>query len=625
MSLTVVVPFRNGHDTIAQTVSSVPENIRVIIVDDCSDTAPAVKRPNTFVAKMPRRGYFTGAVNTGIKLAGDDDVLVLNQDVQLKGTAWLELLAYGQATHGLIGERIAGNHPAWPNGYIHGTFMFIRRDVVNRIGYLNDVDYPLWGSTCEYQLRACRAGFKVLPCREVPGFTHDTRTNRRPFGESITAALQQEPDKKEWFIRTPPLLTIVVPCYNYGRYLADCLASLLGGTASLGKMQPQTLQSFEVIIVDDASTDDTREIAGALADSWKGVHYTRLAHNVGTASCINAGVAQAHGKYITVLSADDMREADSLERLYRTCVANPHKVAYDDVMLVRDGKRAQRWAMANYNFELLAKRNFMHAGIMFPKIAWEEVGGYPARMARGREDWAFNVALGLHNWFGVHVEAPGYLYRREGQNRSLNNGNSHPALGESANMESVGWRAYFKQQLMELFPNLYDEKGNVVMCGGVGGCGGSGGARSTPRSGAKAAYKVPELPGAKDGFELLQYLGPETGPMSFRGSVTGTRYEYSAGRVGFVDRRDVAGFLQLFKNRQQLFKVVVRPVAPEAKLAPKIEMTTVATVTNPPLAQPGAPTPEMVPAAQIETTTVTVAAVKKTAAKKKGKKTDASV
>ena len=62
------------------------------------------------------------------------------------------------------------------------------------------------------------------------------------------------------------------------------------------------------------------------------------------------------------------------------------------------------------------ERNMMHMGIMFEKQAWQEVGGYREQMKHGREDWAFNVALGERGYCGVKLGRSGYLYRRHGHN-----------------------------------------------------------------------------------------------------------------------------------------------------------------------------------------------------------------
>lgn len=423
--LSVVIPFYNGHDTIQRLLSTIPEEIfSVVIIDDCSDTPLNaeyfLREYSAEVYRLDKKGYFTGAVNRGIQET-QTDVLVLNQDTWFENRNWLSLLESHRRHFGMIGERIRGTHPAFGDlGYIHGTFMFLRRDAIEAVGLLNQADYPLWGSTAEYQWRVARKNFSVLPLKEIPGFRHERPTTER-FGSSIKDLLEKEPERKSLLVRTPPLLSVVMPCYNYGHYVADAVNSLIGGPTSLGQMPGQTLQSFEIVIVDDASTDASPEYIKEIADLSKGIRAYRLNQNVGTARALNYGINKAVGQYITFLSADDMREPESLENLVRVCEQNPHSFAYDDVWLFNRHQKIKKWPMEEYDFDKLIWKNQIHAGIVYPKSAWEEVGGYPPEMHNGREDWAFNVALGVHGWCGKHVKQYGYLYRREGQNRTERN------------------------------------------------------------------------------------------------------------------------------------------------------------------------------------------------------------
>jgi GT2 family glycosyltransferase len=225
MKLTVIVPFFNGYETIGRLLESLPKELPVILVDDHSDVPfewTGAGKPDLTIIRPYEKGYFSGAVNVGL-VNSQTDVLILNQDSYLLGDEWLNLIAEKRGEYGLIGERIRGQHPYWPHGYIHGTFMFIRRDVISKVGLLNQVDYPLWGSTCEYQLRACRKGFRALPLAQIPGFTHQRRGK---FGSSIETILEREPDKKALFTDVPPKISVVTACYNHGRYLPDLVASL---------------------------------------------------------------------------------------------------------------------------------------------------------------------------------------------------------------------------------------------------------------------------------------------------------------------------------------------------------------------------------------------------------------
>ncbi|KKL14951.1 hypothetical protein LCGC14_2510470, partial [marine sediment metagenome] len=188
---------------------------------------------------------------------------------------------------------------------------------------------------------------------------------------------------------------------------------------------------------------------------WTGVKYVRTASNSGTSVACNLAISSSYAKYIARIDADDMRESGSLEAMLEVQLKNPHSFVYDDVQLFTPRGNAKEWKMQDYDFDRLINKNFIPAGIMFPKEAWEEVGGYSKEMRHGRDDWAFNVALGVKGWCGIHLDRVGYLYRRHGENRTLSN--TTPAN-----------RAEFKRKIMSLYPEAYQEKRPMGCCGAIG-------------------------------------------------------------------------------------------------------------------------------------------------------------
>lgn len=557
-NLTVIVPYRNGQATIERLLASLPAGLPVIVVDDQSSTPYQTRRANVKVLRPERRGYFAGAVNAGM-MACSTDALIINQDVWFEGEGWQNVITEARG-YGIAGDGVFG-HPAWPGGYVQGTFMYISRAVIEAVGGMNEIDYPLWGATAEYQARVCRAGFRALPLADIPGMRHERR-RERSYGAAITAALQDEPDKKGLFIRTPPAVSVIVPCYNYGRYLPDLIASLIGGKSCLGQMAGQTFQSFEVVIVDDASTDgETPEIIAGLADAAKGIRAVYLPRNQGTAAANNAGIRASYGQAITILGADDMMESDRLEKMYRAWVMYPDRVIYDDIQLVVGTRRAGVMQMREYDFEECLYRNQMHAGIMFGRAAWVDVGGYPEAMRYGREDWAFNIALGIKGYCGMRVPGTGYLYRKgDGHNRT------ERTRGEV-------WRARFLEQMQELYPQIY-AGGRPIMC-----CGARKAKGVTMQVQQNRNQKsVAGLPGAA-GLITIEYLGGNVGTMSYYGAVTGTRYEAGKKRsVIWIDERDATtgdmrkpGMLEIREGGQYTFRLYSYPEAEPVKATAETE------------------------------------------------------
>lgn len=576
MELTVVIPYWNGGTSLRRLLDSLPVEMPVIVVDDQSDEplVDMVERPvwrhyggrPITIVRLESRGYFSGAVNRGMGEA-EGDILVLNQDLWMEGTEWLLRLEELASEYDMIGDGVMG-HPAWPNGYVQGTFMYMSRRAIERVGPLNMRDYPLWGATAEWQARLCRAGMKAYPSEEFRAhFGHKDRPKGSRYGEAITEALAREPEERRRFIRTPPMVSVIVPCYNYGRYLKDCVRSLVGGKTSIGEEPGQTFQGFEIIIVDDASTDDSEEYGRGLADLWKGIRYYRLRENTGTPNVLNFGISRAYGEYVTIISADDMAEPWHLESLLRVCQANPHRVAYGDLRILGAEGRGKRYRLPRYNFDSLIHKNCMSAGIMYPKKAWEEVGGYSPLMVHGREDWAMNIALGIKGYCGIHVGGkPGYIIRRQKQNRSLRTA-------------TRDWYGYFRSQLISLYPKIYG--GDRPM-----GCCGRGSTKTEgrrPTGGSIAMRTAVTNPGAR-GMSLIEDTNPSAVPRPIWGPVTGTRY-YIGGRRNpiLVDNRDLQtdnsrqpGFLEIWEGGRR--KYVLASPANLGSPPPKKEVSEAPTV-----------------------------------------------
>lgn len=99
-----------------------------------------------------------------------------------------------------------------------------------------------------------------------------------------------------------PEVSIVITCYNYGHFVAACLDSVFA----------QTFADFEIILVDDGSTDDTEaRVRPYLSDSR--LRYIRQ-ENGGQANAKNRGIRESRGRFVAFLDADDQWEPDKLQR-----------------------------------------------------------------------------------------------------------------------------------------------------------------------------------------------------------------------------------------------------------------------------------------------------------------------
>ena len=99
-----------------------------------------------------------------------------------------------------------------------------------------------------------------------------------------------------------PQVSVIITCYNYGRFLPDAVNSAL----SQEHVEP------EIIVVDDASTDDSANVAERLARNDPRVAVIRHDRNTGQVEAFNEGLAAASGEFIVRLDADDLLTPGSL-------------------------------------------------------------------------------------------------------------------------------------------------------------------------------------------------------------------------------------------------------------------------------------------------------------------------
>lgn len=104
-----------------------------------------------------------------------------------------------------------------------------------------------------------------------------------------------------------PRITVVVPCFNHGRYLKESVDSLLA----------QTYKNIEIIVVNDGSSDNTREVATTLAEANPSVKFIDFTENKGKWHCLNTAIEQSTGLIITCQDADDIALPQRIERQFR--------------------------------------------------------------------------------------------------------------------------------------------------------------------------------------------------------------------------------------------------------------------------------------------------------------------
>lgn len=124
-----------------------------------------------------------------------------------------------------------------------------------------------------------------------------------------------------------PKVSIIVPAYNVEKYLEKCISSLV----------KQTLQEIEIIIVNDGSTDRTKQIAEELAKHDKRIKFISQANKLQGAAR-NAGTNISTGEYLGFVDADDWVDLDYYEKLYLAAKKYNSDIALANYIRIGNGK-----------------------------------------------------------------------------------------------------------------------------------------------------------------------------------------------------------------------------------------------------------------------------------------------
>lgn len=199
-----------------------------------------------------------------------------------------------------------------------------------------------------------------------------------------------------------PKVSVIIPCYNYGQYLDEAVDSVMA----------QTFQDFEIIIVNDGSTDDFTKNLLATYNKPK----TRVLNqaNKGLGAARNSGIRASFGEYIVCLDADDYLHPEFLSKTIPILDAD-HDRQYGFVMpwVQLFGDMNFVWKTAEYDPYLVCMRNGMHPAAPFRRECWVAAGGYDEHMSTcGYEDWDYWVSIAALGYKWVTLKKPLIYYRK---------------------------------------------------------------------------------------------------------------------------------------------------------------------------------------------------------------------
>lgn len=111
------------------------------------------------------------------------------------------------------------------------------------------------------------------------------------------------------------LVSVIIPVYNSEKYIEECLNCVMG----------QTYGEFEIVVVNDGSTDSSEKIINALKEKDNRIKYVKQ-ENAGAGEARNTGIQNASGKYVIFLDSDDKIKEDYIEKLVNEIVTKQQDI-----------------------------------------------------------------------------------------------------------------------------------------------------------------------------------------------------------------------------------------------------------------------------------------------------------
>ena len=224
--------------------------------------------------------------------------------------------------------------------------------------------------------------------------------------------------------------SIVISTYNQAEFIEDTIESILF----------QTDNNFEVILVNNSSTDNTMDVVSRYKKENFTIYENRYC---GLSESRNFGASKAAGEWLLFIDGDDKIAPTFLEKTVATLKNNPSiGFAYTDTQHFHDSNGS--WNHPEYNFDNLLQQNFVSSCSLIRRSAFEESGGYSKKNWGYFEDWQKWIHLGSLGWHGKHIPEKLFYYRIH--KKSAMQSNRNAAFGQ-----------VYKSFIISQFPSLYPE------------------------------------------------------------------------------------------------------------------------------------------------------------------------
>lgn len=240
-----------------------------------------------------------------------------------------------------------------------------------------------------------------------------------------------------------PRVSIIVPVFNAGTDLERAISSTVA----------QTYRDFEVVVVDDGSTDAATLATLSAVARRPGVTVHRT-ENRGPSAARNTAIARSRGAYILPLDADDYLAPTYLARTVPLLDEDTKLgVAYTWIGLT--GQHTGTWKTGDLTVAALLVRCTLHVTALYRREVWADVGGYDPRFVDTAEDWDFWLAAVGRGWTGRCVPEVLAYYQRSDRSRERK-ARAPGVAGRVMRTLVTKHRALYEAHLEDALAGLYE-------------------------------------------------------------------------------------------------------------------------------------------------------------------------
>ncbi|WP_432222939.1 glycosyltransferase family 2 protein [Flavobacterium sp. TMP13] len=207
-----------------------------------------------------------------------------------------------------------------------------------------------------------------------------------------------------------PTVSLIIPCYNNEKYIKKTLTSV----------KEQTYSSWECIIINDGSTDNSEETILNYIEGDPRFTY-KYQENQGVCTARNSAIKNfSKGKYILCLDGDDLISKNFIDETVEILESNTNVIiATSKIQFF--GRSRGNFKVASYDMATLLAENQLVITSLFRKDDFDKVGGFNNNMSEGLEDWDFWISILKNNPSGQIKNAPNACFYYRLLNVSRNN------------------------------------------------------------------------------------------------------------------------------------------------------------------------------------------------------------